>query len=129
MFFSNLQLLSLIYLIFTCVDLDPDPCSEYGSGSTKFLNTDPIWIQIRIASTNPSPSKMPHNPWLTSSIAGVVVGLINPDLVGVDGGGGVPAPLLHLYRPVPLPDPDLRKDWLLTIVLYERKKKGSLRRR
>ena len=30
------------YPIFTCVD----PYSEYGSGSTKFLITDPIWIWI-----------------------------------------------------------------------------------
>ena len=25
---------------------DPDPYSEYGSGSTKVVNTDPIWIRI-----------------------------------------------------------------------------------
>ena len=39
-----LHLLLLIYPIFTSVD--PDPHSEYGSVSTKFLNTDPIWIRI-----------------------------------------------------------------------------------
>ena len=41
-----LQLLSLFYPIFTCVD--PDPYSEYGSGSTKLLNKDPIRIRFRI---------------------------------------------------------------------------------
>ena len=35
---SVLHLLHLIYAIFT--RLDPDPSSEYGSGSTKFLNTE-----------------------------------------------------------------------------------------
>ena len=39
--------LSLIYAIFTSVD----PYSEYGSGSTKFLNTDPIWILNQIHNT------------------------------------------------------------------------------
>ena len=32
------------YPIYACVD--PDPYSEYGSGSRKFLNTDPIRIRI-----------------------------------------------------------------------------------
>ena len=36
---------AFIYAIFTSVDLDP--YSEYGSGSTKLLNTDPIWIRIQ----------------------------------------------------------------------------------
>ena len=39
---SILHLLSLIYRTFPCLD----PYSEYGSGSTKVLNTDPIWILI-----------------------------------------------------------------------------------
>ena len=43
-FNSTLNLMPLIYPIFTCVDLDP--YSEYGSGSTKFLSKDPIWIRI-----------------------------------------------------------------------------------
>ena len=43
-FNSTLHLMPLIYPIFTCVDLDP--YSEYGSGSTKFLSKDPIWIRI-----------------------------------------------------------------------------------
>ena len=34
----------LINPIFTCVD--PVPYLVYGSGSTKVLNTDPIWIRI-----------------------------------------------------------------------------------
>ena len=42
---SILHLLPLNYPIFTCVDLDP--YSEYRSGYTKLLNTDPIWIRIR----------------------------------------------------------------------------------
>ena len=33
--------LYFILHIFTCVDPDPNPYSEYGSGSTKLLNTDP----------------------------------------------------------------------------------------
>ena len=33
---------SIFYPVFTCVD--PDPYSEYGSGSTKLLNTDLIRI-------------------------------------------------------------------------------------
>jgi hypothetical protein len=43
---------------------------------------------------------------VTRSVAGVVVGLVYADLVGVDGGGGVAA-LLHLDGAVPLLDPDL----------------------
>ena len=38
--FSSLHLLPYIYPIFTCVDTDP--YSEYGSGSTKLVNKDPI---------------------------------------------------------------------------------------
>ena len=38
--FSSLHLLPHIYPIFTCVDTDP--YSEYGSGSTKLVNNDPI---------------------------------------------------------------------------------------
>ena len=34
---------AFIYPIFTSVDLDP--YSEYGSGSTQLLNTDPVWIR------------------------------------------------------------------------------------
>ena len=51
-FFFNLApfaALPLIYPIFTCVD--PDPYLEYVCGFTEFLNTDPIWIQIRIQCT------------------------------------------------------------------------------
>ena len=44
---STFHSLPLIYAIFTSVD----PYSEYGSGSTKFLNTDPIWILIQIHNT------------------------------------------------------------------------------
>ena len=44
---SILHLLPLICHIFTGVD--PDPYSEYGS--TKFMNTDTIWIRIRIHKT------------------------------------------------------------------------------
>ena len=36
--------LHFILHIFACVD--PDPCSEYGSGSRKLLNMDPIRIRI-----------------------------------------------------------------------------------
>ena len=36
--------MSLFYPIFTCYN--PDQYSEYGSGSTKHLNTDPIRIRI-----------------------------------------------------------------------------------
>ena len=43
---SIIHLWPPIYPTVTCVD----PISEYGSGSTKMLNTDPIWIRI-------------HNPW------------------------------------------------------------------
>ena len=39
---SILDLLPPIYSIFT--SLDPDPYSEYKTGSTKVLNMDPIWI-------------------------------------------------------------------------------------
>ena len=35
-----LHLWSLFYPIFKCVD--PDPYSEYGSGSARLLNTDPV---------------------------------------------------------------------------------------
>ena len=47
---SNLHILLLIYPIpvFTCVDPDPDPYLEYGSGSTKVLNSNPIWIRINL---------------------------------------------------------------------------------
>ena len=38
------------YLIFTCVD--PDPYSDYESGSTKSLNMDPIRIRIHNTGTN-----------------------------------------------------------------------------
>ena len=38
------HILPLIYPMFTCVD--SDSYSKYGSGSTKVLNTDPIWIRI-----------------------------------------------------------------------------------
>ena len=31
--------------------MDPDPYSEYGPGSTEFLNTDPIWIRIHRSGT------------------------------------------------------------------------------
>ena len=42
--FSTLHILPPIYPIVTCVD--PDLYLEYRYGSTKFLNTDPIWIRI-----------------------------------------------------------------------------------
>ena len=38
------HILPLIYPMFTYVD--SDSYSKYGSGSTKVLNTDPIWIRI-----------------------------------------------------------------------------------
>ncbi len=44
----------------------------------------------------------------TCSVARVVVGFVDPNLVGVDRGGGI-TPLLHLDRAVPLLDPDLNK--------------------
>ena len=44
LFSSILNLLPQMYPIFTCVD--PDPYSDYGSGSTKLLNTTSIWIRI-----------------------------------------------------------------------------------
>ena len=43
--FSSLHLLPHIYPIFTCVDTDP--YSEYGSGSTKLVNKDPILSRIQ----------------------------------------------------------------------------------
>ena len=42
--------------MFTCVD--PDTYSEYGSGSRKFLNTDPSWI--RIHNTGGQPDKLQY---------------------------------------------------------------------
>ena len=48
--FSQLSLLPLFCPIFACVD--PVPYSEYGSGSTKLLNTDPI--RIHNAGSEPS---------------------------------------------------------------------------
>ena len=39
-FFPILHLLPLIYSIFTCVD--PDPYSDYGSGSTTLFCTTPM---------------------------------------------------------------------------------------
>ena len=47
---SVLTNLPLICPILTCVD--PDPYSEYGSGSTKLLNTDPNGIQIQNTASN-----------------------------------------------------------------------------
>ena len=44
-FVFNLTLLLLIFHLFTSEN--PDPYSEYGTGSTKLLITDPIWIRIR----------------------------------------------------------------------------------
>ena len=41
---------TVFYLIFTCVD--PDPYSDYESGSTKSLNMDPIRIRIHNTGTN-----------------------------------------------------------------------------
>ena len=35
-----------VYPIFTCVDPDQDPYSDYGSESRKLMNADPIWILI-----------------------------------------------------------------------------------
>ena len=43
-------ILYLQKLQYTCVD--PDPYSEYGSGSTKLLNTDPIRIRIHKTASN-----------------------------------------------------------------------------
>ena len=44
LFFQSYTICLNFYFIFTCVD--PDPHSEYGSGSTKILNTYPILIWI-----------------------------------------------------------------------------------
>ena len=54
-FFSSI-LLPLIYPMFTC--LDPDPYSGYesGSGFTKFLNTDLIWMRIHNIANNTTTS-------------------------------------------------------------------------
>ena len=51
---------------------------------------------------------MARSELVTGSVARVVVGLVHPNLVGVDGRGGV-APLLHLDGAVPLLDPDLNR--------------------
>ena len=37
----NLTPFASIYPLFSCVDLEMDPYSVYGSGYTKLLNTDP----------------------------------------------------------------------------------------
>ena len=50
--FQSYTVCLLIYPIFTWVDLDP--YLEYGSTSTKFLTTDPIWIRICITDRMPS---------------------------------------------------------------------------
>ena len=40
------------YFLHIIVCVDPNPYSEYGSGSTKLLNMDPIWIRIHNTGSN-----------------------------------------------------------------------------
>ena len=53
--------LNIFLHIIVCVD--PNPYSEYGSGSTKLLNMDPIWIRIHNTGSNRQLPSLGAIPW------------------------------------------------------------------
>ena len=83
--------MSLNYPIFTGVD--PDPYSKCGSGSTKFLNMEPIWIRIHHTGYT-----YPKRITISLTYRMLYVEWVHGSRTGVEEGGGEAAPPAGTWR-------------------------------